>query len=103
MARTMKNRGGVGAFYWFKKRLNILTDEDKRKHSSEKRKRSAEIRHKRFAGLPNTTENIERQEEKRRESMMNRDIASEKTRKLRYASLPRQRVNAASSRRSGYK
>ncbi len=100
MAKTLKNRGGVGAFYWFKKRLNILTDEDKRKHSSEKRKRSAEIRHQRLAGLPNTTQNIARQQ-KRRETKL--DIASEKTRRRRYASLPRQRANTASSRRSGSK
>jgi hypothetical protein len=96
MARTtMKNRGG-NMFKWlFGKRMT----------SAEKRQRSAEIREKRLAGLPNTRQNIERQQEKRRQSMMNRDIASPETRRRRRASLPgtsenieRQRAKAAASR-----
>ena len=96
MARTLKNRGG-GLFNWlFGKRMT----------SAERRKRSAEIRERRLAGLPNTRQNIERQQ-KRRETK--RDLASPETRKRRLATFPgtkenveRQRAKAASSsRRSG--
>jgi hypothetical protein len=95
MAKTLRNRGG-GLYKWlFGNRMT----------SAERRKRSAEIREKRLAGIPGTRQNIERQK-KRIETK--RDIASPETRRLRRASLPgteeniaRQRAKAASSRRSG--
>jgi len=90
MAKTLKNRGG-GLFKWlFGKRMT-----------------SAEIRHKRLAGLPGTSQNKERQDQ-RRKSQMSQNLASPETRRRRRASLPgteeniaRQRAKAAASRRSG--
>jgi hypothetical protein len=97
MAKTLKNRGG-GLFKWlFGKRMT----------SAEKRKRSAEIREQRLAGIPGTRQNIEKQQ-KRRESQLSKNLASEKTRKLRRAFLPgtvenvqRLRAKASATRHSG--
>jgi hypothetical protein len=90
MAKTLKNRGG-GLFTWlFGKRMT-----------------SAQIREERLARLPGTSQNKERQDQ-RRKSQMYQNLASPETRKRRRATMPgteenvaRQGAKAAASRRSG--
>lgn len=93
----MKNRGGGVLSFLFGKRTT----------SAEKRQHSAEIRERRLASIPGTRQNIEKQEEKRRQSQMYQNLASPETRRRRRASLPgtaenieRVRAKAAASRRS---
>lgn len=93
----MTNRGGGLLNYLFGKRMT----------SADQRKRSAELRERRLANIPGTSQNMKKQRI-RRETMMNQNRASEKTRKSRLSALSgteeniqRHKMKQRTTRKSG--